>query len=100
MKKIIVPAFICAALCVSFTAKAQTQSDRDFKNTVPVYDIGKIDLQPPVMVPGVTVADKNDVVKPGAARNLSSGNAGNANVNLSTNVPVIPASEGKKNSKM
>ncbi len=101
MRKIILSAIISGLfLLLMITAKGQSQSDRDFKHVIPVYEIGKIEILPPVMVPGgVTVADKNDVAKAGSTLNSASGNSGNANEKLSTKVPVINTADNKKSSR-
>ena len=84
-----------AGLLVSYSINAQKQSSEAVRPKPPVYEIGKIEIIPPVMIPGVTVADKIDV-KPSATSQNSSEKTGNANVSLSTNVPVIRTNDAKQ----
>ena len=96
MKKILVKVFLSfLGLLVSNSIHAQNQSSEAVRPKPPVYEIGKIEIIPPVMIPGVTVADKNDI-KPAATSQNSPGNTGNANVSLSTNVPVIRTNDAKQ----
>lgn len=96
MNNIVKSVFVISLMMCAGDMFAQTQNTVNPTVQVPAYELGKIELAPPVMVTGVTLSSPNDPVKiPGITEqgNANSSQAIAPNVNLSINIPVIEATE-------